>query len=205
MSNSKETASLVLKTSDITTDDITAVTLAAVINNSVGSIDISGQLIKWKNINPKMLLGDMYEKYDKFNLKNLACYSSRKVGSSLVDSDITFYISGLPWSNQSYSLKTNSIIQKAVLSTMYLPNATTFGSDSIINNNTLTFYKPTSNFDITIEMKNGIDSYMAQIMNHQTFVLDIVGCDGYQRNPITNYQEIPVNNIDNRLQLPSFR
>jgi hypothetical protein len=151
-----------------------------------------------------MLLGDMYEKYDKFNL-NLACYSSRKVGSSLVDSDITFYISGLPWSNQSYSLKTNSIIQKAVLSTMYLPNATTFGSDSIINNNTLTFYKPTSNFDITIEMKNGIDSYMAQIMNHQTFVLDIVGCDGYQRNPITNYQEIPVNNIDNRLQLPSFR
>jgi len=204
MSNSKETASLVLKTSDITTNDITAVTLAGVINNSIGSIDISGQLIKWKNINPKMLLGDMYEKYDKFNL-NLACYSSRKVEFQLVDSDITFYISGLPWSNQSYSLKTNSIIQKAVLSTMYLPNATTFGSDSIINNNTLTFYKPTSNFDITIEMKNGIDSYMGQIMNHQTFVLDIVGCDGYQRNPITNYQEIPVNNIDNRLQLPSFR
>ena len=51
MSNSKETASLILKTSDITTDDITSATLAAVINNSVGSIDISGQLIRWKNIN----------------------------------------------------------------------------------------------------------------------------------------------------------
>ena len=74
-----------------------------------------------------------------------------------------------------------------------------------INCNTLTFHRPTSNFDITIELKNGLDQYLSQIVNHQTFVLDIVGCDGYQRNPITNYQEIPVNNIDNRLQLPSFR
>jgi hypothetical protein len=204
-SNSKETASLVLKTSDITTDDITTVTLATVINNSVGSIDISGQLIKWKNINPKMLLGDMYEKYDKFNL-NLACYSSRKVGVQLVDSDITFYISGLQWSNQGYSLKTASITPKATLFSLQLVNTTTIGTDSFGQNmNTLTFYKPTSNFDITIEMKNSVDSYMAQIMSHQTFILDIVGCDGYQRNPITNYQEIPVNNIDNRLQLNSFR
>jgi hypothetical protein len=54
-------------------------------------------------------------------------------------------------------------------------------------------------------MRNGINNYMDQVMNHQTFVLDIVGCDGYQRNPITNYQEIPVNNINNRLQLNSFR
>ena len=203
-SNSKETASLVLKTSDITTDDITTANLDAVINNSVGSIDMSGQLIRWKNINPQMLLGDMYEKYDKFNL-NLACYSSRKVATNLVDSDITYYISGLPWSNQGYSLKSQSITPKAVLFTSMLNNTTSNGDADIINNNTVTFYKPTSNFDITIEMKNGINNYMEQIMNHQTFVLDIVGCDGYQRNSITNYQEIPVNNINNRLQLNSFR
>jgi hypothetical protein len=203
-SNSKETASLVLKTSDITTDDITTANLDAVINNSVGSIDMSGQLIRWKNINPQMLLGDMYEKYDKFNL-NLACYSSRKVAANLVDSDITYYISGLPWSNQGYSLKSKSITPKAVLFTSMLNNTTSNGDADIINNNTVTFYKPTSNFDITIEMRNGINNYMDQVMNHQTFVLDIVGCDGYQRNPITNYQEIPVNNINNRLQLTSFR
>ena len=204
MSNSKETASLILKTCDITTDDITTATLSAVINNQVGSIDISGQLIRWKNINPKMLLGDMYEKYDKFNL-NLACYSSRTVPVNLVSADMTFYISGLPWSNQGYSLKTGSILQKGVLFTQRLNNSTTSGNENQINSNTLSFYKPASNFDITIEMKNGVDSYLGQIVNHQTFVLDIVGCDGYQRNPITNYQEIPVNNIDNRLQLPSFR
>ena len=144
----------------------------------------------------------MYEKYDKFNL-NLACYSSRKVATALADSDMTFYISGLPWSNQGYSLKSASITPKAVLFTQLLTNLTSVGTDNIINSNTLTFYRPTGNFDITIEMKNGINSYLAQIVNHQTFVLDIVGCDGYQRNPITNYQEIP--NIDNRLQLPSFR
>ena len=146
----------------------------------------------------------MYEKYDKFNL-NLACYSSRKVGFELVDSDITFYISGLNWSNQGYSLKSGSITNKAVLFTSMLNNTTTTGDSDIINSNTLTFHRPNGNFDITIEMKNGIDSYLAQIVNHQTFVLDIVGCDGYQRNPIKNYQEIPVNSINNKLQIPSFR
>jgi len=153
MSNSKETASLVLKTSDITTDDISTTTLAAVINNSVGSIDVSGQLIKWKNINPKLLLGDMYEKYDKFNL-NLSCYSSRKVATALADFDVTFYISGLPWSNQGYSIKSQSITQKAVLATLLIDATTSYGVKSDINNNTLTFNKPTGNFDITIEIKN---------------------------------------------------
>lgn len=198
MSNSKETCSLVLKTSDITTTDLTSGNLP--INNAIGSIDTSGQRITWKNINPQMLFGDMYDKFDKFNL-NLACYSSRKVPIDLLDADITFYISGLPWSNQGYSLKTNSVTNKAVLFTSLLFNNTIDGVENQTNNNTLTFYRPTSNFDITIELKNGIDAYLGQVVNHQTFVLDIVGCDGYQRNPIINNQEIAQKNIDNHLKI----
>jgi hypothetical protein len=195
MSNSRETCSLVLKTSDITTNDITGS-----VNNVVGSIDLSGQRITWRNISPALLFGDMYDKFDKFNL-NLACYSSRKVPIDLLDADITFYISGLPWSNQGYSLKTNSVTNKAVLFTSLLFNNTIDGVENQTNNNTLTFYRPTSNFDITIELKNGIDAYLGQVVNHQTFVLDIVGCDGYQRNPIINNQELPQKNIDNHLKI----
>ena len=151
MSNSKETCSLVLKTSDITTTDLTSGNLP--INNAIGSIDTSGQRITWKNINPQMLFGDMYDKFDKFNL-NLACYSSRKTTANLADADVTFYMSGLQWSNQGYSLKTNSLTNKAVIFSLVLVNTTTSGTDTYgQNSNTLTFFRPTSNFDITIELK----------------------------------------------------
>jgi hypothetical protein len=196
MSNSKETCSLVLKTSDITTDDITGS-----VNNAVGSIDLSGQRITWRNIRPELLFGDMYDKFDKFNL-NLACYSSRKVTTALTDAEVTFYMSGLSWSNQGYSLKTNSITNKAVIFSLVLVNSATLGTDTFgQNSNTLTFYRPTSNFDITIELKNSVDGYLAQYLNHQTFTFEIVGCDGYQRNPIINNQEIAQKNIDNHLKI----
>jgi hypothetical protein len=199
MSNSKETCSLVLKTSDITTTDLTSGNLP--INNAIGSIDTSGQRITWKNINPQMLFGDMYDKFDKFNL-NLACYSSRKTTANLADADVTFYMSGLQWSNQGYSLKTNSLTNKAVIFSLVLVNTTTTGTDTYgQNSNTLTFFRPTSNFDITIELKNSIDNYVEQVVNHQTFTFDIVGVDGYQRNPIINNQEIAQKNIDNHLTI----
>ena len=51
MSNSRETASLILKTSDITTDDITTASIDTGINNSVGQITNNGYTIRWKNIN----------------------------------------------------------------------------------------------------------------------------------------------------------
>ena len=206
MSNSKETASLILRTSDITTDDITSETLQAVINNSVGSIDNSGQFIIWKSIDARLLLGDMYEKFSKFNM-NVSCYSSRKVSSNLTDCDMTFFISGngIQFSNQGYNLATKSISNKTVLFTTYLSNTTAQGAVALINNNTVTFNRPNGNFDLTIDMRNGLNKYMTQIMNHQTIVIDIVGCDGYQQNPIINNQELPRNNIDNRLNLPSFR
>ena len=205
MSNSRETASLILKTSDITTDDIDTTNLNLGINNTVGQISNNGYTIRWKNINPRLLFGDMYNKYEKFNL-NLASYSSRRTGASLSDAEMTYYISGLPWSNQSYSLKTASITNMAPLFSLCLVNTTASGTDSFGQNmNTLTFNKPTANFDITIDMKNSVDSTPNQVMNHQTFIFDIVGVDGYQSNPIINNQELPRNNIDNRLQLPSFR
>ena len=202
MSNSKETCSLVLRTSDISNVNLTDASINTdKIDNEIGSIYNDGSTITWRNINSDLLFSDMKDKYNKFNL-NLSCYSSRKVAVDLVDSDITFFISGLNWSNQSYSLKSKSITREAVLFTSLLNNNTIYGDADIINSNTLTFYRPTSNFDITIDMKNGIGNRLNQIMNHQTFVLDIVGTDGYQINnerAVLNNVEIPINNINSRL------
>ena len=205
MSNTKETTSLLLKTSDITTNVFDTDGLGDGINNSIGYVSANGQTVTWKNINPKLLLGDMYEKYTKFNL-NLCSYCCGNAQLSLQDNDLTYYISGLPWSNQGYSLKTQSLQNKAPLFNLVCQATTAHGADTYgHNSNTLTFNKPTSNFDITIEVKNGIGGNMAMVMPHQSFVFDIVGVDGYQQNPIINNQELPRNNIDNRLNLPSFR
>jgi hypothetical protein len=203
MSNTKETASLILRTCDITTDDLVTGNIA--INNSFGSISADGQTITWKSINPKILFGDMYEKFTKFNL-NLASYCCRKSDLTLTDNDITFFISGLLWSNQAYSLKTQSITQSAPLFNLIVGATASHGIDTYgQNHNTLTFFKPISNFDVTIELKNGVNGKMTQVMPHQSFIFDITGVDGYQQNPITNNQELPRNNIDNRLGQLSFR
>jgi len=203
MSNSKETCSLILRTSDISNVNLTDESINTdKIDNEIGRIYNDGSTITWRNIDPNLLFGDMLNKYTKFNL-NLCAYSSRKVAVDLADSDMTVFISGLNWSNQSYSLKTKSITREAVLFTDLLNNTTLTGDTDIVNTNTLTFYKPTSNFDITIDMKNGIGNRLNQIMNHQTFVIDIVGCEGYQTNDraVLNNVEIPANNINNRLYI----
>jgi hypothetical protein len=202
MSNSKETASLVLRTSDIFSDDITTANLNLIINNQVGNIAQNGQYIVFKNVNPSLLLGDMLDKYTKFNL-NLSSYSARAPFTQNLESDMTFYMSGFNWSNQCYNLKTGSITNKAVVFTSKLYENTN-GYDVPINSNTLTFHKPTSgNFDIIIELRDGLGNYLDTVVNHQTFIFDIVGCDGYQTNEraVINNVEIPINNINNRLNI----
>jgi hypothetical protein len=204
-SNTKETASLILRTTDIYDGALTNQTINVdLINNDIGQIIEDGAKIIWRNINPKLLLGDMYEKYTKFNL-NLCSFSARKLNADLTDNALTYFISGLPWSNQSYSLKTKSITTQAVLMTTTLNADSTVGDSHVVNTNTLTFHRPNGNFDITIEILNGLDNYPNEYLNHQTFVIDIVGCDGYQRNPIINNQELPRNNIDHRLPVPSYQ
>ena len=149
MSNTKETASLILRTSDIFNEDITDSTLGLVINNSVGSIGQNGQLITFKNVNPQLLLGDMYDKFTKFNL-NLSCFTTRKTVGNLSDgSDMTYFMSGFNWSNQGYSLKSGSITNQAVFFTHHLTSNAYGGSDVNIKSNSLTFNKPISNFYIT--------------------------------------------------------
>ena len=68
--------------------------------------------------------------------------------------------------------------------------------------NSITIYKPTQLCDITITAVSNDNTANVQLFNHQTFVLDIVGCDGYERNKIYNNQDIlNVQPINNRLEL----
>jgi hypothetical protein len=204
-SNYKETSSLILKTADIYNGNLTNQAINVdLINNDIGQITKDGARITWKNINPKVLLGDMYEKFTKFNL-HLCSYSMRKLNADLTDNVLLFSMSGLPWSNQGYNLQSKSITNQTLIFSTSLNATSTNGDGFLGSDSTLTFNRPTTNFDITIDIRNSLNAYPNDYLNHQTFSFSITGVDGYQQNPITNNQELPRNNIDNRLGQLSFR
>ena len=59
-------ASLVLKTSDLTSKSDYVYGVPYV--NQSGSMNAKGSSITWNNINLRTLLGDMYDRYDIFNI-----------------------------------------------------------------------------------------------------------------------------------------
>jgi hypothetical protein len=205
MSYSKETASLVLKTVDITGDGV-AIDTQFNVNNQYGKITQDGQKITWYGVDFKTLMGDMYDKYEKFNI-NLTSYSIKPALDPdiiLLEFDCCYYISGLPFSNQTYSTRTKNNTDTALLFTSVLSTDTKAdGSLGLeILPNTITIMRPLRSCDITIQALDSMNTQLLQPFNHQTFVLDIVGCDGYERNNYYNNQDILNSQpISNRLIL----
>jgi hypothetical protein len=91
-------ASLVLKTSDF----------AINTSNNYGFCDSVKARITWNNINLRSLLGDMYDKYDTFNL----CLNTVSSGvsqnyyyASPSDLQVLLRIQGLPFLNNTYNIQ----------------------------------------------------------------------------------------------------
>jgi hypothetical protein len=64
-----QVATLTLHTSSLENDE----------NNANGEKNVYNSVITWKNINLRLLLGDMYNKFDFFNLEliNITCDDNR--------------------------------------------------------------------------------------------------------------------------------
>jgi hypothetical protein len=112
---SQEKALLVLKTSDLTFNQ----------SNSVGTANATGTQCTWNNINLRVLLGNLYDKYSRFNL----CLNTFTTGpcGTLADAETGTYLtlSGLPFVNNTYGVKTNSINTEAFLgSVLWKPQST---------------------------------------------------------------------------------
>jgi len=89
------------------------------ISNNVGQITNCVSEVTW-NVDLMSLLGDLYDKYDYFNLEMLQFMTIPLTGSTTAFSkpfqndlnsgyrNLSVYISGLQWVNSSYSQKVNS-------------------------------------------------------------------------------------------------
>lgn len=78
--------------------------------NAFGSVNTIKTDLTWNNINFQTILGDMYNKYKKFNVKLCSVnYAQQAVyGTALNDRNLSINIYGLPFSNCTYETKPNS-------------------------------------------------------------------------------------------------
>jgi hypothetical protein len=106
--SSSQTVLLVLETADLTAGQTT----------SVGSMSTRKTNMTWNNISLRALLGDMWDKYENFNLTlvQVVC-DGNGVSGSLTNANLmlNIWISGLPLVNGFYDTATKNITNTAII------------------------------------------------------------------------------------------
>ena len=145
----KRSCRLVLKTSDLTTNAST----------NIGTCDQFRTSFTWNNINLRMLLGDMYDQYDYFNISLISISSSLTqalaLGATADDKLVFVKMSGLPFINQTFQQSTGNNGTFAYVSTLSIPltaltatqfynnlgNVCTFNKDQDLCNINISFFR----------------------------------------------------------------
>ena len=101
MSENKLVGSLVLRTIDIDLTRAAPTTIVATVptpfDNDYGTCQGNGGVITWKNVNIRTCLGELYKKYDRFNLKMTAAQIILNIVAAVTDAHFLVYIEGLPF------------------------------------------------------------------------------------------------------------
>ena len=138
--------------------------------------------LTWQNIDLRCLLGDMYGKFDLFNLcLNTVSTASAvaNTGATNDDRNVLMTITGLPWINQTY----NTLYQTNTVSTnlctfQFVSSATT--TQYFYSNNVATFGKNQELVNITISYNRIVDNTQPATANpfpHVAFIFDIFGIE----------------------------
>ena len=172
MSNA-ENASLVLKTYDLPQ-----------VESNIGVKNLVNTSFTWKNINLRTLLGDMYDKYDYFNLtlNTVASSQCRALTVNFANNDTNqltdlINISGLPWVNQTYNTAKGCNSGACIMGCYtFVPNQTSV--QSYYSSNFATFSKNQDIASITIsytDVYDGLSPNTNQSFPEVVFIFDIFG------------------------------
>ena len=187
MSENKLIGSLVLRTIDIAPTRINSIlnNNAIPFENEFGIYAANGEVVTWKNINLRTCLGELYYKYDRFNLK-LTAVQSRQGTVGISDAQFMIYMSGLPFSSGSrYNTRLGPTNQVAIGCVV----GTTVGVTTPIVSGLVSFDKPLQNtFNITVEFTNsstlatnplisGYSEKTTTIIGHWSIMCDIYGIE----------------------------
>ena len=127
--------------------------LTANVVNNLGTINGSKSNMSWSNINLRTLLGDMWDKYEYFNL-SLTEISTAPSPSSNAPSGSTItqniYITGLPFINATYDTQLKLNTNKCLLTTFNFGTANNPATKLYNGTNNIIFRKEQEQCDITI-------------------------------------------------------
>jgi len=146
----------------------------------------------WNNIDLRMLLGDMYDKYDRFNLclNTIASGISDAYFGTQADAQVLVRVSGLPWVNNSYNItstRANNTGNTIIASFLFVNN--TQQNQYFFSSNSATFSKNQDTANITIDYIRVSDLAAPAVQNtttfpHAAFIFDIFGIDDYKINQV---------------------
>jgi hypothetical protein len=170
-------ASLTLRSSDLTLNSAT----------QYGTCDQYRLTQTWNNINLRLLLGDMYDRYDLFNICLNTITTSAPTaayGNTADDRNVVMKLSGLPFINQTYSVKLGCNTAICPIASFNFPTITTTAMSAtqyFYSNNCYTFGKNQPTCNLTIQYGRVIDDALPLCNNQNrefpsiVLLFDIVG------------------------------
>ena len=170
--SSIQMASLVLKTSD----------LADNATNQYGTINQYKTAYTWNNINLRTVLGDLYDKFDTFNLCLNTVVSSTgdaNLGAATDDRTVIIKMSGLPFINQTYSVKQGCNTNVCALCSFTFFRSST-ATQYFNSSNCYTFGKSANMVNLTIQYGTILADKIpatAVAFPHMVYLFDIVGVE----------------------------
>ena len=154
-----ETACLILNTYDISTSILATDYYNITIDNQYGRISNNRCNLTWKNVDMRMVLGVMYDKYETFNMYLYQISQGGGFGAApttAIYSLVDVKIRGLQFLNNGYNVRSRNNTSSAFL-TSYVLNigaSTAAGTVTPMFNPTIiTFGKSADCVDINIDMK----------------------------------------------------
>ena len=177
-------AGLVLKTSDITSKS--DYVYGNVYASQIGSMNAKGSSMTWNNINLRTLLGDMYDKYDLFNLclNTISTSQANTIDANAEAKNVVVRLSGLPWVNQSYNVKNANNGSSTVIATFNF-TASTSSTQYYYSNNIATFGKNSDTCNITVEYAKILDDTVLLSPVYGTDITTLTGTGATNSNQVT--------------------
>ena len=194
-----QSVNLILKTTQINLDNTAATYYGNTVTSLTGIVSNNRTSFTWNNINFRLLLGDMYDKYERFNI-NLNFVAGGATGSTLepVPDNRMFLVklSGLPFTS-SYNQPTNTNINQVVLTAIQVPlSASTTWYNNFFTTQYCTFTKQdivNISIDLhTVATDTTYTTATSRMLGHCVFSFNIYGVDDFENKDITVHKnEIP--------------
>lgn len=172
-----ESSTFILRTSDLPT-------FANGANEKGSSNNSSHSSFTWNNIDFRAILGDMYDKYDYFNIA-LVSSTSGVSGATFPSNDNKMgiiYMSGLRWQNCNYDVLTKKKTEGACIGYINFSSLSTSVGTQIAYNNLSynTMSKPSNIVNLTIYYNRIVDNTLTTTTTGtfpaMAFIFKVVPC-----------------------------